>query len=158
MRRTGRASGAIAHAVDALVRRGLIDVLDGDDRPLPTPAERRRCLGRLYYRLHRPEGETVAGRAKPVAVNPIAVNPIAVKSAAAKSEHAKPHTTKNTVYKNKQQRKPEVDKAVEKPFVMKKPFVIRSNGWVRATDILSRPSVKDQSAEAKGREGRETES
>ena len=56
MRRTGRASGAVARAVDALVRRGLIDVLDGAERPLVTPAERRRCLGRLYYRLHRTGG------------------------------------------------------------------------------------------------------
>ena len=64
MRRTGRASGAVARAVDALVRRGLIDVLDGAERPLMTPAERRRCLGRLYYRLHKPDGGVGTGHGK----------------------------------------------------------------------------------------------
>ena len=92
--------------LDALVRRGLIDVLDGAERPLVTAAERRRCLGRLYYRLHRPE----AGR----------------ESTPAKSEHAKPHTTKETQYKNRQIKLSPVENPVEKP------LVIRNQGWIRS--------------------------
>ena len=125
MRRTGRASGAVARAVDALVRRGLIDVLDGAARPLMTPAERRRSLGRLYYRLHKPEGKeatAACGESRLAGIKP----------AAAKSAYAKRHTTKETLYKNKHRRKPDVDNPVDKP------LVIRSRGWVRATDILLR--------------------
>lgn len=115
MRRTGRASGAVASAVDGLVRRGLIDVLDGSDRLLMTPAERRRCLGRLYYRLHRPDTK--------------GSSPDGAKSSA-KSEHAKPNITKKTVYKNIQKRKQVVDKPVDNS------PTIRSKGWVRAADGL----------------------
>lgn len=110
MRRTGRASGAVARAVDALVRYGLIDVLDGTERLLHTPAERRRHLGRLYYRLHLTES-TESPRTG---------------GAQTKSEHAKPHTTKDTQYKNRPTPAPSVDKGVDKP------LVIRSNGWTRA--------------------------
>ena len=111
MRRTGRASGAVARAVDALVRRGLIDVLDKEGRPLVTPAERRRCLGRLYYRLHKAGGVGASdtGDRTP-----------------SESEHAKPHTTKPTPYKNKESSESNVDKSVDNP------LVIRSSGWVRA--------------------------
>lgn len=119
MRRTGRASGAVARAVDALVRYGLIDVLDDAERLLHTPAERRRHLGRLYYRLHLTES-TEAPRAG---------------GAQAKSEHAKPHTTRNTGYKNKQRPKPNGDKAVDNP------LAIRSGGWVRADRL--REHVED---------------
>lgn len=48
--RTGRASEAVSSAVDRLVRRGLIAVSDRTGRMTPTPADRRRCRGRLYYR------------------------------------------------------------------------------------------------------------
>jgi DNA-binding MarR family transcriptional regulator len=51
MRRTGRGNQAVSRAVDALVRRGLIEVQDAAGAPRRTPAERRRCRGRLYYRL-----------------------------------------------------------------------------------------------------------
>ena len=124
MRRTGRASGAVARAVDALVRRGLIDVLDKTERPLVTPAERRRCLGRLYYRLHRPE----AGR----------------ESTPAKREHAKPHTTKETLDKNRQFKRSPVDNPVENP------LVIRSKGWIRVTDILPQQHGREAHSEAAG--------
>lgn len=50
-RRTGRASEALSKAVDGLVRRGLIEVADAQGNALRTPAKRRRCRGRLYYRL-----------------------------------------------------------------------------------------------------------
>ena len=118
MRRTGRASGAVARAVDALVRRGLIDVLDGAERPLVTAAERRRCLGRLYYRLHRPEEGTEATPAK--------------------REHAKPHTTKETPYKNRQIKLSPVEN----------PLVIRSKGWIRVTDILPQQHGREAHSEA----------
>lgn len=117
MRRTGRASGAVARAVDALIRYGLIDVLDQAENRLTTAAERRRCLGRLYYRLHKPDGIEGPGESK---------------SAATKSEHAKAHTTKKTVYKNRQNREQNVDKAVEKS------LVIRSSGWIHAREIAAK--------------------
>ncbi len=131
MRRTGRASGAVARAVDGLVRRGLIDVLDGGERPLRTPAERRRCLGRLYYRLHKPEASAIARSA-------------GAEAASAKTAHAKPHTTKETVYKNRRLGEQNVDNPVEKP------LVIRSRGWVRAKDIPSGQRTWRAKAEAGG--------
>ena len=47
---TGRGSEAVSGAIDALVRSGLLVVEDAAGRALATPAERRRHLGRLYYR------------------------------------------------------------------------------------------------------------
>ena len=104
MRRTGRASGAVARAVDALVRAGLIEVSDRTGAPLGTPAERRRHLGRLYYCLS------------------MAAGPGKVTS---KSEHAKAHTTKESKYKNICKANLVVDKPVENPLVIR-------GGWSRA--------------------------
>ena len=53
-RRTGRGSDAVSRAVASLTAAGLIVVEDAGGTPLATPDERRRCLGRLYFRL----GET----------------------------------------------------------------------------------------------------
>lgn len=49
--RTGHGSEAISHAIDSLVRRGLMQVEDQARNPLVTPAQRRRHCGKLYYRL-----------------------------------------------------------------------------------------------------------
>lgn len=49
-RRTGRGSDAVSAAVAALTASGLIIVEDAGGKPLMTPDERRRCLGRLYFR------------------------------------------------------------------------------------------------------------
>ncbi len=49
-RRTGRGSDAVSAAVASLTASGLIAVEDAGGKPLTTPAERRRCLGRLYFR------------------------------------------------------------------------------------------------------------
>lgn len=49
-RRTGRGSDAVSSAVASLTKAGLIIVEDAGGRPLLTPEERRRCLGRLYFR------------------------------------------------------------------------------------------------------------
>ena len=51
MARTGRRSEAVSKAVDSLVRQGLIEVQDQEGKPLPTPQERRRYAGHLYYKL-----------------------------------------------------------------------------------------------------------
>ena len=107
IRRTGRASGAVARAVDALVRASLIEVSDRAGVPLTTPGERRRHLGRLYYRL-----------------SPAVAGPVGAGSS--KSEHAKPHTTKESKYKNIYK----VSSAVDKP--LENPLVIRDNGWSKA--------------------------
>lgn len=142
MRRTGRASGAVARAVDALVRHGLIDVLDAAGRPLPTPAERRRQLGRLYYRLHTMEtGVGFDGKVPP----------------RPKSEHAKPHTTRKTEYKNRRGAMPAVDKAVDKPLVIRNNR-LRSSGWVRAGDARMADGRTDQrmGAGGKGRDAVES--
>ncbi len=49
-RRTGRGSGAVSAAVASLTASGLIVVEDAAGTALATPEERRRCLGRLYFR------------------------------------------------------------------------------------------------------------
>ena len=49
-RRTGRGSEAVSGAVASLTASGLIIVEDVGGTPLTTPEERRRCLGRLYFR------------------------------------------------------------------------------------------------------------
>jgi len=49
-RRTGRGSDAVSAAVGSLTTSGLVVVEDAGGRPLATPEERRRCLGRLYFR------------------------------------------------------------------------------------------------------------
>ncbi len=106
MRRTGRASEAVSAAVDGLVRAGLIEVQDKWGRPLVTPAERRRFLGRLYFRLQSVLGEN--GLCLP------------------ESEHAKPNTTKETETQKYRAERKNGDNSVEKP------FVIRARGWKRA--------------------------
>ena len=111
MRRSGRANGAVSHAVDALVRAKLIDVLDRWGMPLATPAERRRHLGHLYYRLHQNTG-SASNEVKPT-----------------KSEHAKAHTTKESRNKNIKAKSQVVDKPVDKS------FSIRSSRWERAVVI-----------------------
>jgi hypothetical protein len=50
-RRTGRGSEALSHAVDGLVRRGLVVVTNASGKPLSTRTLRRRCGGRLYFEL-----------------------------------------------------------------------------------------------------------
>ncbi len=106
MRRTGRASGAVARAVDALVRAGLIEVSDRAGAPLRTPAERRRHLGRLYYRLSLAAADQAS-------------------TGTSKSEHAKAHTTKESKYKNICKAGRIVDKPVENPLVIR-------GGWSKA--------------------------
>jgi len=49
-RRTGRGSDAVSGAVASLVEAGLLVVEDAGGTALATPEERRRCLGRLYFR------------------------------------------------------------------------------------------------------------
>ena len=111
MRRTGRASGAVSRAVDALVQAGLIRVTDRAGKFLSSPDERRRHLGHLYY-------QTGPGMAAPI-------NP-------AKSKHAKGHTTKETVTQKYRAEKEIVDNSGEKS-LPDKPFVIRTRGWEKAT-------------------------
>jgi hypothetical protein len=60
-RRTGCASEAISRAIDSLVRKNLIGVLSDTGEILLTSAERRRCAGRLYFRL----SETVLAKLTP---------------------------------------------------------------------------------------------
>jgi hypothetical protein len=49
--RTGCASEAISKAIDSLIRRSLIEVLADTGEPLLTAQSRRRCAGRLFFRL-----------------------------------------------------------------------------------------------------------
>ncbi len=149
MRRTGRASGAVARAVDALVKAGLINVSNRAGTLLRTPAERRRHLSRLYYQL-----------------NPIVLNPIAKTEDnwetgenlpqsgdnCSKSKHAKAHTTKETVTqkytedkecrehgrkKGTMDDKEAADSREEQPPDINPlhitPFVVRTRGWERAS-------------------------
>jgi len=64
-RATGRESAAVSRAVDSLARRGLIAVETHAGRPLATPNERRRYLGRLYYRLAGPAAPAGMGKTAP---------------------------------------------------------------------------------------------
>ena len=120
MRRTGRASAAVARAVDALVRDGLIEVLDRAG----TPAGRRRrngaaISGRLYYRLS-PHSLSPAGKRGPRFC-----------SAQRRSGTAQKRTRKSEYDKRKQIQKYKqgplriVDKPVENPLVIR-------GGWFKA--------------------------
>jgi hypothetical protein len=111
MRRTGRASEAVARAVDSLVRGGLIDVLDRTGMPLTTPAERRRHLGRLYYRLGQGVNAISDGVKRP------------------KTEHAKPNITKESRHKNTKAKDRIVDKSVENS--VGTPVIVRTRGLER---------------------------
>ena len=125
MRRTGRASEAVSAAVDGLVQARLIEVQDKSGRPLVTPAERRRFLGKLYYRL-QPE----LGQNSPYLPE---------------SEHAKPNTTKETVTQKYSEENKIVDKSVEKSF-SRKPFIVRTKGWHRVTQRAAAKPLEEQSA------------
>ena len=50
VKRTGRGSEAVSGAVDRLARRGLLVVEDSAGTALATPEQRRRHLGRLFFR------------------------------------------------------------------------------------------------------------
>ena len=126
-RRTGRASGAVARAIDALVQKKLIQVLDQNEGLLDTPAKRRRCLGRIYYRMHKQCIETVSNKAN---------------SKEVESEHAKSHTTKQSRYKNRGYSRPNVDKSVEKP------VLIKNRSWDRAKDIIFEQRWKEVEVQA----------
>lgn len=67
-RRTGRASAAVSSAVEALVNAGLIAVEDASGNALGSTAQRRRHLGRLFYRVgggfcaaKQPDGKSGCG-------------------------------------------------------------------------------------------------
>jgi len=81
VRRTGRGSDAISSAIATLVKRGLITVETSAGVPLATTGERRRYLGRLYFRLGR-LGENAGKSAAP-------------------RRPAKPKTTTNTLNNKK---------------------------------------------------------
>ncbi len=51
MKRTGRNSAALSAALDALVRKNLIECGDAEGEPLLTPQQRRRHRGRVYFAL-----------------------------------------------------------------------------------------------------------
>lgn len=122
MRRTGRANGAVAHAVDALVQAGLIIVTDRAGTPLKGADDRRRHLGHLYYQLGS-GGESVDNLPNSV-------------DNSRKSEHVKVHTTKETVtqkYKMNKQMQNNSKQMQDNSVV--KPFVIRSNRLTRAVEV-----------------------
>ena len=141
MRRTGRASEAVARAVDALVRDGLIEVLDRAGSALGTPAERRRHLGRLYYRLS-PQFSLTAGRDQGTGLSES-------EAEVPKSEHAEANTTKESRYKNISRNKKIVEKPVENPLVIR-------GGWSKAgadtssIPFLSRSRLCDPKQQSDG--------
>ena len=59
--RTGRSGEAVSHALDALVRRNLVEVRGDRGELLATPADRRRAAGRLSFRLSPQEPDEEAG-------------------------------------------------------------------------------------------------
>ncbi len=133
MRRTGRASGAVSHAVDALVQAGLIIATDRLGTPLKAADERRRHLGHLYYQLGS-GGESVDNLPKNV-------------DNSCKSEHAKAHTTKETVtqkYRGNKEMEDSSMKILDNS--MEKPFVIRNNRWNRAAEVKPRDNSSRERA------------
>lgn len=61
--RTGRSSAALSAALDALVRKKLVECSDKRGEPLSTSAQRRRHRGRVYFSLpahlwKKPEGSS----------------------------------------------------------------------------------------------------
>jgi|GEM_PF-2597351 len=139
-RRTGRASEALSRAVDGLVRRGLIEVVDEQGSGLTTAAERRRCRGRLYYRLgaaldaqptSNPQRYPQGG---PRSVdNRRAVGP-PMRGGCSETEHRNPKTTERHYYYKCN----EVDKADPGgPSHRPAGPSLRRDGWFRAGDVLS---------------------
>ena len=112
-RRTGRQSEALSGSIDALVRRGLIEVADEDGEPLITPAKRRRAKGRIAYRLS--PRVISAGRVG------------AAKDDGRKSEHGKPNTTKRKGYINKGSKRGQDSVAI--------PDASPAGNWTRAADV-----------------------
>lgn len=118
MGRTGRGSGAVAHAVDALVQAGLIEVQDRAGTPLNTAAERRRHLGRLYYRLGPASASVEVKAAKSKVLKSMSES---MRRSIPKSVHTKSHTTKETENKINIRPNKNVDNSL----------VIRTKGWER---------------------------
>lgn len=158
MARTGRGSGAVAHAVEALVQAGLIEVQDRAGCALVTAGERRRHLGRLYYRLG-------AGAAQ-AASEPVPLEVVTNASAGVwktgfclwktggrlwtsgdelgkkvkKTAHAKAHTTKETGNKiNKSQASTELCENVDNS--EDSPLTIKTKGWEKAGSYKSKTLV-----------------
>lgn len=52
MKKTGRNSEALSHALDSLVQQNLIEARNKSGQPLRTPSQRRQVRGRIYYALH----------------------------------------------------------------------------------------------------------
>lgn len=110
-RRTGRASGAISKAIDALVRSAYIEVTDEEGCQLLSPAERRRSNARLHYRLG-PRLWSQIDPAPPVTADSMAQPAMPI----AETPKHKATTTKPTYYK----REPigcadDVEKPVDNP-------------------------------------------
>ena len=82
MRRTGRASGAVSRAVDALVRGGLIDVLDPGGRTADDSCGAAADISVGSTTVCRRGQDAGPGIERP------------------KTAHAKPRTTKESKYKN----------------------------------------------------------
>ncbi len=99
-KRTGRESAAVSRAVQSLLTKRLIVVEDSEGKPLRTPQQRQRQLGRLYFRLHSrllPQADPVANVSQTFSHFESADAKIERKFA--KSENTKAKTTKETVYK-----------------------------------------------------------
>lgn len=61
MRKTGRNSEALSHALDSLVQQNLLEVRHESGRLLHTPSARRQVRGRIYYALHALLIQKIAG-------------------------------------------------------------------------------------------------
>jgi len=99
MQRTGRASAAVSQAIDALVKRNLIEVVSETGELLHTPQARQHYAGRLLFRLAPHLLTTDAPQER--LSGDRAVSSSESKQGCLKSEVRKANTTKETEYKKK---------------------------------------------------------
>lgn len=64
--KTGWESAAVSRAIDGLVKEGLLQVCTQAGAPLPTPQERRRYPGKLFFSLNPSALVEAAGADNPV--------------------------------------------------------------------------------------------
>lgn len=109
--KAGLGSEAVSRAIDLLVRRGLLEVTAEGGAPLPTPAARRACRGRLYFRAVDPGEEA---RAVHFSATRVRETDTVFPGSSSETGIRPPDTTKREMYKAKIRRTLEQIKSEDK--------------------------------------------